>query len=132
MHMLVLQVLAWLAVKFRRVQAGLAGHVAGMGSGHAAAYVLTLLGEYVGEPWLSRLAPRVGASTSAGATGCGEADREAMGESPLVELVVRAKGGAAGQCIGTIGLRPPRLDDGRSVDASVRVCARHRQHVAAD
>ncbi|PNW80521.1 hypothetical protein CHLRE_07g320800v5 [Chlamydomonas reinhardtii] len=75
------RVLAWLAVKFRRVQAGLAGHVAGMGSGHAAAYVLTLLGEYVGEPWLSRLAPRVGASTSAGATGCGEADREAMGNT---------------------------------------------------
>ncbi|KAG2441003.1 hypothetical protein HXX76_003856 [Chlamydomonas incerta] len=84
------RVLAWLAVKFRRVQAALAGHVAGMGSGHAAAYVLALLGEYVGEPWLSRLAAQVGASTS---SGCGVADKEAMG-NPLQPTDANAQGGA--------------------------------------
>ncbi|KAG2450443.1 hypothetical protein HYH02_004945 [Chlamydomonas schloesseri] len=74
------RVLAWLAVKFRRVQAALAGQVAGMGSGHAAAYVLALLGEYVGEPWITRLGAAVGAAAGTGA-GCGAADPEATGNT---------------------------------------------------
>ncbi|KAG2486952.1 hypothetical protein HYH03_014449 [Edaphochlamys debaryana] len=57
------RVLAWLRVKARHLQSALSAQVAGMEAPHAAAYVLSFLGEYVGEPWAGRLAASLGAET---------------------------------------------------------------------
>ncbi|GLC33174.1 hypothetical protein PLESTB_000362700 [Pleodorina starrii] len=54
------RVLAWLCCKFRRMQAALAPQLAGMDAAHAAAYVLGFLAEYVGDPWVGRVAQRLG------------------------------------------------------------------------
>ncbi|GFR47154.1 hypothetical protein Agub_g8845 [Astrephomene gubernaculifera] len=56
------RVLAWLRCKFRQLQAALAAQLAGMDAAHAKLYVLGFLGEYVGDPWVSRLAKSLGAN----------------------------------------------------------------------
>jgi hypothetical protein len=61
--------LAWLELKHGHAAEALSGHTASMDAGSAAAYALALLGEYVGEPWLGRLAKRLGVSAAAVATG---------------------------------------------------------------
>ncbi|EFJ47583.1 hypothetical protein VOLCADRAFT_105063 [Volvox carteri f. nagariensis] len=56
------RVLAWLCCKFRRMRAALSAQLMGMDAPHAAAYVLGFLSEYVGDPWVRRVAKQVGIS----------------------------------------------------------------------
>ncbi|KXZ56251.1 hypothetical protein GPECTOR_1g219 [Gonium pectorale] len=63
------RVLAWLLCKVRQLRVALSAQVTGMDEGHATAYVLAFLSEYVGDPWVGMLSKHLGISTSAPASG---------------------------------------------------------------